>query len=79
MCKSIMNFIKENKKSVPGGDPRVLAVGARVLVGVRAVGGRHQPARAHQRGAAERLEMIARPGEKLERDLATNQRRVLRV
>ena len=48
-----------------------------MLVGVRAVGSRHQPARAHQRGAAERLEVIARPGEKLVRDLATNQRRVL--
>ena len=72
----MINSIKEDNKSVPGGDPRVLAVGARVLVGVRAVCGRHQPARAHQRGAAERLEVIARSGEELVRDLATNQKRV---
>ena len=50
-----------------------------MLVGVRTVCGRHQPARAHQRGAAERLEVIARPGEKLVRDLETNQERVFSV
>ena len=43
-----------------------------MLVGVHAVGRRHQPARAHQAGAAERLEMIARPDEKLVRDLESN-------
>ena len=47
-----------------------------MLVSVRAVRGRHQPARAHQRGPAERLEVIARPGEELVRDLETNQKRL---
>ena len=72
----MINSIKEDNKSLPGGDPHVLAVGARVLVGVRAVRGRHQPARAHQRGPAERLEVIARPGEELVRDLEANHERV---